>query len=1083
MLNAPPTNAMLSGSVNENATVGTVVGNVVGTDPDPGDTLTYRIVDSAGGRFALTTAGSLTVVNGALLNFEAATAHNITVEVKDPFGQILNKVLSVPVNNVNEANSLPSSYGFSVNENVAVNTVVGTVAASDIDSAATPFGQQRYYFLNGSTASTTSSDDRYSIDPVSGTIKTAAGLNYETMTAAVPYTVIARDNASNAPYLQAQTTVTIGVKDLNEPNSLQASYAMNVNENVAVGTTVGTVTATDLDLASTANGQQRYYFYNAGAVSGVSSDSRYTIDAITGQIKTNAALDFEAGNTSVPYTVVARDNQGAAGTGAIFRDSFEELAVPPIGHRSDGGWTSMVRVTNSPSQGTGALRAAMWGSHSWTFPGSSFVATQSTVTLSVMVRDSGVTNSSVTGGWSGSNVDAAHPVLLGLHNETTDAWITATNASATKPPNGGAWVRHVQTISGLTVGQTYTVSAMMGAYEGIRASDIDALQVEYGSVATPFVGWSQAFSTVTVGINNLNEANSLPSTYAMSVDENVGLGTVVGTVAASDIDSASVAFGQQRYYFLNGATASATSSDGRYTIDAVSGAIKTATLLDRETMSAPVTYSVIARDNQGTGNQASTSVTVGVNNVNETPNAPAGPSSRYADEASAGSGSPAQAGYVFASYGLNDPDGTVPALQFAPGGNLNNWFTISGSQVLFNATFDFEWARASGFSIADYNGDGRQDAYLGQVMVQASDGQLTSGQTSTGLYLTDLNERPNTLSLQSQTLFSEALPSGTQHYWQSIARFGLSDPDGTIPTLQILGGNAYGWFTTSGNSLSFTGANFTADWLRSTLGSYGQDSGYYYDTDGDGLKEVRVAALTLASVDAGGLQSDPYTFNVLIEDMPEAPIFNANPFTFSPAENAGWYQYVGSVSGYDADGPAGELRYVFSNWNYYWDGNLGRQVSASSDGRFVLDAIDGRVWVNGSQTLNYEATPNFAYQTMVYDKAFGAHSLASYGTLNINLQNTNDNAPGQPYVQSWGTTTFNENSGAGYTVAVLGAPNDGDGGLTTTSFELTANPDGLFEIVGQTLRIRPDRHPDYETLASGGVASTAQVRFRANDGA
>jgi Ca2+-binding RTX toxin-like protein len=1036
VLNAPPTNATLLGSVAENSAVGSTAAMVQGTDPDPGDTLTYRLLDSAGGRFALNSAtGILTVANGALLNFEAATSHNITVEVKDSFGQILNKVLAVPVYNVNEANSLPATYAMNVNENVAVGTTVGTVTATDIDSSATAFGQQRYYFWNGSAAVSTSADGRYSIDAVTGAIKTAAAMNYETMTAPVGYTVIARDNAGSAGYFQAQTTVTIGVNDLNEPNSLPAGYGMSVNENVAVGTAVGTVVATDPDLASTANGQQRYYFYNAGVVSGVSSDSRYTIDAVTGQLKTNAALNFEAGSTSTAYTVVARDRQGVAGTGVIFRDSFEELAVPPIGHRGDGGNSAMLRVTNSTSEGNGALRAAMAGSHTWTFPQSSFVASQSTVTLSVMVRDSGVTNASIAGGWSGSNVDAAHPVLLGLHNDTTDAWILATNATATKPPNGGAWVRHVQTITGLTVGQTYSVSAMMGAYDGVRASDIDALQVEYGSVATPFVGWSQAFSTVTVGVNDVNEANSLPSSYAMNVNENVAVGTAVGTVAATDIDSAGVAFGQQRYYFLNGGAASATSSDGRYSIDSVTGTIKTAAALDRETMSAPATYSVIARDNLGNGNQAATSVTIGVNDLNEA-NAFAGSYGfTVAENVAVGT----QVGSVAAT----DPDSTAAAF-----GQQRYYFWNGSAAVSTSTDGRYSIDAATGAirtaTAMDYESMSAPAGYTVVARDNAGNGSYFQASTSVTIGVSNVNEAPTSIAVQSQTFHSEVLPGEVGHPGKTIATFAMSDPDGTASSLAIIGGNTYGWFTTSGANLNFAGANFTSDWLRGNIGTHGLESGWYHDNDYDGLKEVKVASLTVAAVDAGGLLGPAMTYNVFIEDKNEAPVWNATPYTFGLNENPASYAHVGTVAGSDVDGPAGELRYGFADWSIYYDGNIG-YVSRSPDGRFLINNQNGAVYVNGATTLDYESGQrNFSYSTLVYDRAAGPHALSRAGTLNINLQNMNDSPTWYTQVPAGFTVT--ENTAVGTVVSDGVRATDSDGYGISYSIDQSSNPNGAFGV-------------------------------------
>ena len=52
--------------------------------PDPGDTVTYSLTDDAGGRFAIhPTTGVVTVANGALLNYETAASHGITVKATD----------------------------------------------------------------------------------------------------------------------------------------------------------------------------------------------------------------------------------------------------------------------------------------------------------------------------------------------------------------------------------------------------------------------------------------------------------------------------------------------------------------------------------------------------------------------------------------------------------------------------------------------------------------------------------------------------------------------------------------------------------------------------------------------------------------------------------------------------------------------------------------------------------------------------------------------------------------------------------------------------------------------------------------
>ncbi len=80
--NDAPANIAGSLSVAENSANTTVVGTVTSTDVDSGDTASYSLTDDAGGRFTINSStGQVTVANGSLLNFEAATSWAITVQV------------------------------------------------------------------------------------------------------------------------------------------------------------------------------------------------------------------------------------------------------------------------------------------------------------------------------------------------------------------------------------------------------------------------------------------------------------------------------------------------------------------------------------------------------------------------------------------------------------------------------------------------------------------------------------------------------------------------------------------------------------------------------------------------------------------------------------------------------------------------------------------------------------------------------------------------------------------------------------------------------------------------------------------
>jgi hypothetical protein len=140
--NNAPTNATLSGgSVAENAANGTSVGTVTGFDPDAGAVLGYSLTDNAGGRFAINaTTGQITVANGTLLNYEAATSHAVTVRVTDQGGLTFDKVFTLAITEVADgANQAPTGAtltGGSIAENAANGTSVGPVTGIDPDAGA-----------------------------------------------------------------------------------------------------------------------------------------------------------------------------------------------------------------------------------------------------------------------------------------------------------------------------------------------------------------------------------------------------------------------------------------------------------------------------------------------------------------------------------------------------------------------------------------------------------------------------------------------------------------------------------------------------------------------------------------------------------------------------------------------------------------------------------------------------------------------------------------------------------------------------------------------------------------------------------
>ncbi|MGC9036977.1 MAG: cadherin domain-containing protein, partial [Verrucomicrobiia bacterium] len=277
-------------TVPENSANGTVVGNVVATDPDAGQSLTYVIVSgNTNGAFAINSAnGQLTVANSAVLNYEVTPVWTLVVSVTDNGSPNLSASAQITVNlsNVNEPPSLAPAT-FTINENSSPGTVVGTVTATDPD-AGTVFS---YSIVGGNTNNT------FSINPISGqiTVANSALLNYE-QTPVWTLSVRATDNGT--PQLYADATVTINLNNVNDPPTI-TNQTFSVAENSANGTVVGTVIASDED-----SGQTLTYSITAG-----NTNTTFAINPSTGQITVNDGqlLDHE----TVPVwqlTVQVTDN-------------------------------------------------------------------------------------------------------------------------------------------------------------------------------------------------------------------------------------------------------------------------------------------------------------------------------------------------------------------------------------------------------------------------------------------------------------------------------------------------------------------------------------------------------------------------------------------------------------------------------------------------------------------------------------------------------------------------------------------------------------------------------------------------------
>lgn len=197
----------------ENPTLNQSVGFVHARDADAGDTITYSITGGTGAaHFAINgSTGEITVTNPSAVNYESVTSYTLDLRVEDAGGLFHTQSVTINITDVNETPVMPAAGPFNVAENAAVNTVVGSVSATDPDT-----GQTITYSITGGNTGNV-----FAINAATGAIRIAntTYLDHE-LQSTYNLTIRATDNGAGT--LFASRTVTINITDINEAPTFDA---------------------------------------------------------------------------------------------------------------------------------------------------------------------------------------------------------------------------------------------------------------------------------------------------------------------------------------------------------------------------------------------------------------------------------------------------------------------------------------------------------------------------------------------------------------------------------------------------------------------------------------------------------------------------------------------------------------------------------------------------------------------------------------------------------------------------------------------------------------------------------------------
>ncbi len=286
----------------------------------PVQTLSYSII--GGNDAAKFTINSVT---GALrfitpVNFESPTdfgtdnVYDVIVQVSDGQGGSDQQAIAVTVTDVNEIPTI-ANQSFSVLENSANGTLLGSVTATDVDVGAN--GMLSYAITGGSGAAA------FAIDSATGhvTVADSRQLDFEN---ASSLTLVVQVTDGGTPGLNASATMTIDLLNVNEsPTDISPHlYWVAENINTTGGYSLGNLAATDPDSpAPFAYSVRPGLDGSKFAIGGASNNELILTDGI---------LDFETKN-SYSVTVRATDSAGAY-YDEVLTINVLNVNEAPVGH-------------------------------------------------------------------------------------------------------------------------------------------------------------------------------------------------------------------------------------------------------------------------------------------------------------------------------------------------------------------------------------------------------------------------------------------------------------------------------------------------------------------------------------------------------------------------------------------------------------------------------------------------------------------------------------------------------------------------------------------------------------------------------
>lgn len=626
-----------STEVTENLPIGSTVYDINATDGDIGNTaFIFSLTSESSDKFRIgTSSGVIQTQKSIDRDDPLTTSYRLGILVADGTGSdALTSTTSIDISIADENDNYPEcdnvTYTASVLENY-FGTVI-TPVCDDADKDASP--TLAFSKVSGS--------DLFQVNTGTGVLSIPNGLDYEAETS---YEVIVNVDDQGSPNKITELTMLIYVDPVNEnrPVFQGLSYDTSILENLAHGSQVVIISATDEDEGST-HGDVTY------AITGGNDEGKFSINPSTGIIQVSGVLDRETTST-YSLTVTAKDmidgdadQKTAENTFVVtiedVNDNYPVIkpasyaitlnenavvgaSVLQISATDDDDGTAGT-LTYSFSDGNTANVFSITSDNGWIeLSGDIDVTVKDTYVLTVKVNDDGnpALSSYTTVTIQVVAVNEHAPGFTSSETEATVSEMETVGNSIAKVQaddnDTGVFSELRFYIRGGNTDTAFTIDPFSGEIRVANALDYDTLpdvynlQIEVEDTARSTNQTQTTTVTFTVSLSDANDEipTFTSNTYPDTLNENENIGTSVLTVTALDSDRGGTN-GDVTYSFVTGTGLNV------FDIDPTSGVISTAADINYEEMRA---YDLIVQAvDGGTPQQSSTCVIrISINDLND----------------------------------------------------------------------------------------------------------------------------------------------------------------------------------------------------------------------------------------------------------------------------------------------------------------------------------------------------------------------------------------------------------------------------------------------------------------------------------